>query len=199
MSKNQLHSSIIAALFAVAGIGVAQAQTAATEVQRNVNQQTRIEQGLKSGALSTKEAAKLEQGEAKIEREEARAMKDGKLTAAEKAKIQADQNRESAAIQKLKTNDVTGNPNSASSQRMQADVQRNVNQQQRIENGVKSGELTKRETASLERGQARVDRKEARAGRDGHVGAKEQAHIQGAENHQSKRIFKEKHDAQVQK
>ncbi len=199
MSRNQLHSSICAALFAIAGIGMANAQTAASEVQRNVNQQTRIEQGLKSGALTTQEAARLEQGEAKIQREQARALQDGKLTPAEKAKIQADQNRESAAIQKLKTNDKVGNPDSASSQRMQADVQRNINQQQRIENGVKSGELTKRETANLERGQARVERKEARAGRDGHIGAKEQARIQGAENHQSKRIFKEKHDAQVQK
>ncbi len=168
-------------------------------MQRDVNQQQRIEQGLKSGELTTKEAAKLEQGEAKIEREQARALQDGKLTPAEKAKIQADQNRESAAIQKLKTNDQTGNPNSASSQRMQADVQRNVNQQQRIENGVKSGSLNKREVAGLERGQAKVDRREARAGRDGHVGAKEEARIQASENRQSKRIFKEKHDAEVRK
>ncbi|UUZ55732.1 hypothetical protein LP419_09440 [Massilia sp. H-1] len=45
----------------------------------------------------------------------------------------------------------TGNPNSASSQRMQADVQRNVNQQTRIENGIKSGELTNHEVAKLEK------------------------------------------------
>jgi len=199
MKKIQLHSAVCAALLSAATLGIAQAQTTGSEVQRDVNQQQRIEQGLKSGELTTKEAAKLEQGEAKIEREQARALQDGKLTPAEKAKIQADQNRESAAIQKLKTNDQTGNPNSASSQRMQADVQRNVNQQQRIENGVKSGSLNKREVAGLERGQAKVDRREARAGRDGHVGAKEEARIQASENRQSKRIFKEKHDAEVRK
>ncbi|HEX9391696.1 MAG TPA: hypothetical protein VF928_10335 [Usitatibacteraceae bacterium] len=199
MKKIQLHSAVCAALLSAATLGTAQAQTTGSEVQRDVNQQQRIEQGLKSGELTTKEAAKLEQGEAKIEREQARALQDGKLTPAEKAKIQADQNRESAAIQKLKTNDQTGNPNSASSQRMQADVQRNVNQQQRIENGVKSGSLNKREVAGLERGQAKVDRREARAGRDGHVGAKEEARIQASENRQSKRIFKEKHDAEVRK
>jgi len=62
---------------------------------------------------------------------------------------------------------------------------------------VKSGELTNRETAKLEHGQAKVDRREARAGADGHVGAAEQARVQRGENRQSRRIFKQKHDAQV--
>jgi hypothetical protein len=173
------------------------AQTTGSEVQRNVNQQERIEQGLKSGSLSTKEAAKLEKGEARIEKMESNALKDGKLSPAEKAKIQGAQNKESAEIAKLKSNERVGNPDSASSKRMQADVQRNVNQQQRIEQGVKSGELTKRETAKLEAGQAKVNRKEARAGADGHVGPKEQARIQKSENKASRKIFKEKHDAQT--
>jgi len=162
-----------------------------------VNQQQRIEQGLKSGQLTTKEAARLEKGESRVEKMESNAMKDGKLTAGEKARIQGAQNAESAEIAKLKNNERTGNPDSASSKRMQADVQRNVNQQQRIEQGVKSGELTQREAGKLEAGQARVNAKEARAGADGHVGPHEQARIQKSENHQSKRIHKEKHDAQV--
>jgi len=90
----------------------------------------------------------------------------------------------------------TGNPNSASSQRMQADVQRNINQQSRIEQGVKSGSLTTREAAKLEHGQARDTRLQARAGSDGNVTAHEQHRIQRNENHQSKRIYREKHDAQ---
>jgi len=43
---------------------------------------------------------------------------------------------------------------------MQADVQRNINQQQRVEQGVKSGQLTNREAGKLENGQARVDRED---------------------------------------
>jgi hypothetical protein len=78
---------------------------------------------------------------------------------------------------------------------MQADVQRNVNQEARIEQGVKSGALTGYEAGKLERGQAHVDRKEAVAAHDGHVGAKEQAHIQRAENHQSAKILDKKHNA----
>ena len=170
------------------------AQSVGTEVQRDINQETRVEQGLKSGQLSTGEAAKLERGEARIDRMESKALKDGNLSQQEAARIQGAQNRESDAIYRLKHNDVTGNPNSASSQRMQADVQRNINQQGRIEQGVRSGALTNKEAAQLERGQARVDRVEARAGADGHIGAREQARIQNRENKQSRKIFRDKHN-----
>ena len=183
---------------AVAGLfsAAASAQTVGSEVQRDVNQQRRIEQGLKSGSLNTREASQLEKGEARIDRMEANAAKDGTLSPAEKARIQRAQNQESRQINRLESNAARGNPNSASSQRMQADVQRNVNQQQRIEQGIQSGRLTNREAAKLEGGQARVNQAEARAGADGHVGANEQRRIQKAENKQSRRIHREKHDAQ---
>jgi hypothetical protein len=181
----------LGALFAVPAL----AQSTATEVQRNVNQQQRIEQGLQSGQLTTKEAAKLEKGEANIEKMEQRAEANGKLSDAEKQRIEQAQNKESQAIYRDKHNAQTGNPNSASSQRMQADVQRNVNQQQRIEQGVQSGQLTNREVGNLEKGQAHVNRKEANAAANGHVSANEQHNIQAAENHQSQKIHKEKHNA----
>jgi hypothetical protein len=79
---------------------------------------------------------------------------------------------------------------------MQADVQRNINQQQRIEQGVQSGSLTTREAGKLEAGEAQVSKREARAGADGNVSAKEQQRVQSAENKQSKRIYRQKHDAQ---
>jgi hypothetical protein len=172
------------------------AQTAGSEVQRDVNQQQRIEQGLKSGSLNTREASKLEQGEARIDRMESNAMKDGSLSPAEKARIQRAQNQESRDINRLENNAAKGNPNSASSQRMQADVQRNVSQQARIEQGIKSGQLTNRETGRLEGGQSKTSRAEARAGADGHLGKGEQQRIQKAESQQSRRIYRQKHDAQ---
>lgn len=171
------------------------AQSVGSEVQRDINQERRIEQGLKSEELSTREAAKLERGEARIDRMESKALKDGKLSPEESARIQRAQNQESETIKQLKHNETTGNPNSASSQRMQADVQRNINQQTRVQQGVQSGELTNREVSKLERGQARVDRTEARAGADGHVGAHEQNRIQRRENVQSDRIYNQKHNA----
>ena len=58
-------------------------------------------------------------------------MKDGKLSPQEKARLEREQNQVSRDIYHEKHDAQTGNPNSASSQRMQADVQRNVNQQRR--------------------------------------------------------------------
>ena len=174
------------------------AQTVGTEVQRDINQESRIEQGLKSGQLSTGEAAKLEHGESRIDRMEKNALKDGNLSQQEADRIQRTQNAESNRINQLEHNDVTGNPNSVSSQRMQTDVQRNVNQQSRIEQGVQNGSLTNKEVGNLERGQARVDRAEARAGANGHVSAGEQTRIQNKENKQSQKIFREKHNRKNQ-
>jgi len=187
-------TAIALGLAACALAAGANAQNAADVVQRDVNQQNRIEQGLKSGQLTTKEAGKLEREESRVDKMEANALKDGKMTAAEKQRIERAENKVSKDIYQEKHDAQTGNPNSASSKRMQADVQRNVNQEQRIENGVKNGSLTKREAAELERGQARVDRKEARAAADAQVGAGEQRNIQAAENRQSKRIHREKHN-----
>jgi hypothetical protein len=172
------------------------AQTPATAVQRDVNQQQRIEQGLQSGALNTREASALEREESRVDQMQSQASKDGKLTPAEQARLNAAQNKVSGDIYAAKHNSVTGNPQSGSSQRLQADVQRNINQQQRIESGVRSGALTNREIAKLEHGQSKVAKAEANAGRDGHVTANEQAHVQRAENHQSKHVYSQKHDAQ---
>jgi len=183
----------VSALLAVPAL----AQTTSSEVQRDVNQQQRIENGLQSGQLSTREAAKLGKGEANIEKMESKAEANGNLGNAEKQRIQRAQNKESQEIYRDTHNAQTGNPNSASSQRMQAGVQRNVNQQQRIEQGVQSGQLTNREVGNLEKGQANVDRKEAHAGANGHVSANEQRNIQADENHQSRKIHKEKHNERV--
>jgi hypothetical protein len=188
--KRLIIASAIGALFS--GAALAQQGT----VQRDVNQQERIEQGLKSGQLTTQEASRLESEQARIQRDQSRALRDGNLSPAEKQRLAREQNQASRDINRLEGNKATGNPNSASSQKMQADVQRNINQQQRIEQGLKSGQLTNREAGKLERGESRVDRAEAKAGRDGHVGKGEQARVQTAENKESNRIYRQKHDAQ---
>ena len=174
------------------------AQTTGSEVQRNTNQQQRIEQGLQSGALTTHEAGQLERQQTQVDRMENNALKDGSLSPAEKARIEAAQNKTSKSIAADKHNAKLGNPASKSSQRMQADVQRNVNQQARIEQGVKSGQLSNKEVASLERGQAHVNRAEANAAANGHVGAVEQANVQGKENAQNARVYNKKHNATTQ-
>lgn len=190
MKTTRLIPLVLAGVFAVPAF----AQGTATEVQRDVRQQQRVEAGLKSGQLTTREAARLEHEEAHIDHAQALALKDGSLSDAEKARISSMQNRASRNIAAQKHDAQAGNADSASSKRMQADVQRNVNQQQRTENGIRDGSLTNHEVAGVERGQARTDRKQARAGSDGHVGRLEQKRVQGAENRQSRRIHHEKHD-----
>jgi hypothetical protein len=192
------HSVTLAMLIAGIATLPALAQTTSSEVQRNTNQQQRIEQGLQSGALTTHEAGQLERQQTQVDRMEKNALKDGSLSPADKARIQAAQNKTSANINADKHNAKLGNPTSKSSQRMQADVQRNVNQQARVEQGVKSGQLSNKQVASLEGGQAHVNRAEANAAADGHVGPVGQANIQGRENVQSARIHHKKTNAPVQ-
>ncbi|MBV8852307.1 MAG: hypothetical protein JOZ93_18575 [Sinobacteraceae bacterium] len=191
MKTTAVYAGVITALLGTAAF----AQNVQQDQQRDVNQQQRIEQGLQSGQLSTREAGQLERQQQHIDRMEAHDLKNGSISPAEQARLNAAQNRASASIYADKHNGVTGNPNSASSQRMQADVQRNVNQQQRIANGINNGSLTNRETGALERGQAHVARREANAAANGRVNAAEQRKIQRAENRQSARIYRKKHNA----
>lgn len=181
-------NTLVASLMLIGGVVTAHAQTDAGTIQRDVNQQNRIEQGLKNGSLTTREAGRLEREEARIDRQQARDLKDGTLTPKERARLRREQNQASRDINRLENNGARGDPNSEASKRMQADVQRNANQEQRIENGVRSGQLNNEQAGKLEAGQARIDRAEARAAKNGYVGAGEQRHIQERENHQSKRI-----------
>lgn len=73
---------------------------------------------------------------------------------------------------------------------------RKAEQQQRIDQGVKSGQLTPREAARLEKGQAKVQRMEDKAKADGVVTAKERKQLAHEQDKQSKRIAREKHDRQ---
>ena len=66
----------------------------------------------------------------------------------------------------------------------------------RIYNGVANGELTRRETRHLAAGQVHLRRAEARAKSDGVVTKGERAHLEHEANQQSRRIYRQKHDAQ---
>jgi len=71
---------------------------------RKENQQDRIAQGVKSGQLTAGETSRLEAREAHINRQEARMKANGGLTAADRAKINREQNRTSRAIYRDKHN-----------------------------------------------------------------------------------------------
>ena len=74
--------------------------------------------------------------------------------------------------------------------------QRQANQERRIDQGVRSGQLTPTEEARLEKGQARVEKMENQAKADGTVTRQERHALHHAQDRQGKRIWRQKHDHQ---
>jgi CRISPR/Cas system-associated endoribonuclease Cas2 len=76
---------------------------------------------------------------------------------------------------------------------------REQNQQNRIANGVKTGQLTPGETRRLERGEQRLQNNEKKdmAKDNGHLTKKDQRHLNREANHMSKRIYQDKHNAKT--
>jgi len=77
---------------------------------------------------------------------------------------------------------------------------REENQQDRIANGVKSGQLTPGETAHLEKQEQRIDNqvKTERAANGGHLTAAERRQVNREQNRESRRIYAAKHNARHQ-
>lgn len=77
--------------------------------------------------------------------------------------------------------------------------QRKVDQQHRIANGVRSGQLTARETSHLERQEAGINREERgmRAQDNGHLTHQDRRTIHRQQNQESRRIYRDKHNARV--
>lgn len=75
--------------------------------------------------------------------------------------------------------------------------QREANQEKRIEQGVESGQLTKREARRLHRGDQRIDNAEERAKADGVVSHKERKRLRHMQDAESKAIHHQKHDKQA--
>ena len=167
-----------------------------TVEQRKENQQDRIANGVKSGQLTAGETAKLEKKEAAINKETAkdRAANGGKLTGAEKKQVNRQQNQLSKQIYADKHNANTahyGNNKVG---------QRRENQQDRIAQGIKSGQLTPGETAKLEKQQQGINKQVAadRKANGGKLNASEKKQINKEQNAASKNIYHKKHNAKTQ-
>ena len=78
--------------------------------------------------------------------------------------------------------------------------QRKSAQQQRIANGVSSGQMTARETGHVEHQEAGINREERgmRAQDNGHLTAQDRKTIHHQQNQESRRIYRDKHNAKVQ-
>ncbi|MBK5282328.1 MAG: hypothetical protein JJE16_09595 [Nitrospiraceae bacterium] len=74
--------------------------------------------------------------------------------------------------------------------------QRQTNQEQRIDQGIASGQLNEREANRLNKQQDHIDKMENRAKSDGVMTKRERARIGAAQDRASRHIAREKHDRQ---
>ena len=164
----------------------------ATIKDRRENQQDRIAQGVKSGQLTPGETANLETKEAALNGEIAadRKANGGTLTQPEKQQINQQENQLSKQIAADKHNDATdhfGNSEIG---------QREENQQDRIAQGIKSGQLTPGETAKLETNEAAINQqvRDDRQANGGKLTPAEKKQINKEQNRQSRNINRARHN-----
>jgi len=169
-----------------------QSDKPATIQQRKENQQDRIANGVQSGQLTAGETKNLENKEAGINKEESamRADDNGHLTAPDRTKLNQQQNKVSNQIYADKHNANTahyGNNKVG---------QRRENQQDRIANGIRSGQLTPRETANLENKEQGVNKEVAgmRQANGGKLTKGDKAVVNHQQNKLSKQIYNKKHN-----
>jgi len=74
---------------------------------------------------------------------------------------------------------------------------RQATQEARIHQGVKSGELTRKEARKLRRQQRHIRRMRRRAHKDGKVTRRERRRIRRAQNRANRNIRRKKHNAQT--
>jgi hypothetical protein len=164
--------------------------------QRKENQQDRIANGVQSGQLTAGETSNLESKEAAINGETRadRAADGGKLTAAEKQQINRQQNHLSKQIYNDKHNANTahyGNNEVG---------HRRENQQDRIAQGIRSGQLTAGETSKLENQQRGINQqvRADRAANGGKLTQGEKKQVNNEQNAASRNIYNKKHNGATQ-
>ncbi len=163
-----------------------------TPAERYKDQQDRIAAGIKDGELTPSEATKLEKEEARLKQKAAqlKSQNGGKLTPAEQTRLNNIQNRLSHQINKEETNaNKTTSGNGVVGTRQE-------NQQERIAQGVKSGQLTAAEAGQLENKEAQINQeiKTDRQANGGKLTQAERQQVRQQQNQASHQIYREKHN-----
>jgi len=154
---------------------------------RQDDQKAAIEKGVKSGAITAEEAQKLRNGQERVRRMEKDAMADKKMTRKEKRELEQAQDRLDERIRRFSGEKVDNQARIDS---------RQARQRTRIEEGEKSGELSKEETAWLRKNQERVQKLETEAMADGVLTQEEKLRIERAQDMERQRIRNEGRDGQ---
>jgi hypothetical protein len=163
--------------------------------QRKDNQQDRIANGVQDGQLTSGETKNLETKEADLNKEEhtMRQDDDGHLTSTDRNRLNNQQNHLSNQIYDDKHN-------AAVQHNGPGEIgQREENQQDRIAQGVRSGQLTAGETAKLENQQQGVHREAAadRQANGGKLTGADRRAINQSQNRASRNIYNKKHNGRT--
>ncbi len=159
---------------------------------RRENQQDRIANGVQSGQLTAGETRNLESREANLNQQihADRAANGGKLTQQERQQINNRQNNLSRSIYQDKHN-------AAQAHFGNNEVgQRRENQQDRIAQGIRSGQMTAGEAARTEGREQNINRSIAadRAANGGKLTQQERQNINQRQNSTSRQIYRQKHN-----
>jgi hypothetical protein len=163
--------------------------------ERKQNQQDRIANGIDSGQLTAGETKNLERREASLNRNERqmRAADGGNLTAGDRARLNRQENHISSKIYQDKHNANTAHYGNG------VIGQRRENQQDRIAQGIRSGQMTPGEASRQERREQGLNREIAgmRQTNGGRLTPGERGLVNQQQNRQSRQIYREKHNARV--
>lgn len=162
---------------------------------REANQDQRIANGLRSGQMTSGEAARAERTQSNIDQQvhNDRVANGGALTNQERQQINQEQNAASRQIYNEKHNGNTVAPNEVDN--------REANQQQRTAQGLRSGQMTSGEAARTNRNQAAVAQQvhNERTANGGALTQQQRQQANREENKNSRQIYNEKHNGNTAK
>jgi hypothetical protein len=157
---------------------------------REANQDQRVASGLRSGQMTSGEAAKADASQSRIDQQvhNDRTANGGKLTGQEHQQISREQNNQSRQIYDDKHNANTVKPNAVDN--------REANQQARTAQGIRSGQETSGEAARTNANQARTDQTvhNDRTANGGALNGQQKAQVNKQQNKNSGQIYNQKHN-----
>lgn len=181
MKSKLITASLLAtALFAGLGVAPAMAQNANTPAIDRAQQaiSSRIQQGLASGHITPSEARELYRRDREIEMRENRFKANGSATPQERQQLRLELDNLAAEVERMMLNrDYIAQPDTNNTNGID---NRQENIGQRIEQGVRSGRLTRPEARRLQRQERDIARTEASFKRDGVVTQKERQQLRNA-------------------
>lgn len=169
--------------------------------QKQMNQSVRITQGIASGSLTGSEAVRLGLQQGRVYNKEQRFKSDGQLTMRERAIIHRDLLKSSKSIYRQKHDgQVRGIARPYKVHGKKGGInKRQRKQSKRIRQGVRSGELTARETVRLGKQQASIQRQKRQFKSDGTFTKGERVTIKKRQHRASKNIYRKKHNDRSRK